>query len=149
MQYTHIYIWYTHSTYMVAQPGCRAVVIIGRLVWFLLSSALFFFTVYAFFILVLVTEAEQYLPMWRFYRVKARKSLQKLLPCKHFLFVCFFICLMLKGRSLVLHWGAQTLSPCEVCLVTIVTKEPLDVLDMLQGWTSVTRTDLLCVANSS
>lgn len=64
---------HTHSTYIVAQPEVGAVVVLHRLVWFLVFVQPFF-PICALFILVhIFTEAEQYLPMWRFYQVQARK----------------------------------------------------------------------------
>lgn len=111
---------HTHSTYIVAQPEVGAVVVLHRLVWFLVFVQPFF-PICALFILVhIFTEAEQYLPMWRFYQVQARKF--KWNPLHHWSFFSanimqlifcsctfFLICFTLNWGGPVLHCRAQTL----------------------------------------
>lgn len=76
-----------------------------------------FFPICALFILVRIfTEAEQYLPMWRFYQVQARKFKWNLLHHRSFfsatlcnsfsVHVLFLICLTLNWGGPVLHCRA-------------------------------------------
>lgn len=70
---TYIFIQYTHSTYVVAQPE-----------WAVTFQPFFLFVLF-FIVVHIFTEANQFLPMWRFYQVKASK-----LKWNHLLYRSFF-----------------------------------------------------------